>query len=182
MSLLIRPGWMTDVLSRETVGRAKLFDVIRIVSERVYLVRRQTEPFYIWLAFRCGSLIASPIVLLLRLSSTAANAGGLLAWEPFCLVLRAGGVSKVAELSAKFFCLGAKGPDGVLSMFPEFRICVPGGQVKGKVQDDLVVRCRKQSLEDRYPTLETVSAVFQCWPRDRTCLYDVLKSPCSHFR
>ena len=77
--------------------------------------------FYIWLAFCRRSLTTSLLVLLFHRSSAAANVGSLLAWEPFCLVLQAGAVGKVAELSAKFLCLGAKGLDGVLGVFPELR-------------------------------------------------------------
>jgi len=150
---------MTNVLSCETVSGTKPFNVVCIIAERVYLVRCQAEPFYIWFTFCHGTPTAGLLLFLLRLSSAAADAGGLLLTrEPFHLVLRAGVVGKVAELSAKLFCLRAKGSNGVLSVFPELRICVPGGHVEGEVQDDLVMRFRKQSLKDRYPALETASA------------------------
>ena len=70
---------MTDVLSCEAVGGAKPFDVVCIVTERMYLVCRQTEPFHIWFTFCCGSPTAGLLVFL-RLPGTAADAGGLLAW------------------------------------------------------------------------------------------------------
>jgi hypothetical protein len=46
----------------------------------------------------------------------------------------------------------------VFGVLPEFGVRMPCGEVKTKIEDDLVVWFRKQSLKDRNPTLLTSSA------------------------
>ena len=80
-------GSLTNVLSRETIGGTKPFNVVCVITERMDFVRDQVEEFHVWIIFSSGSTTISLLVLFFRFSSTVANAGCLLAWEPFCVVL-----------------------------------------------------------------------------------------------
>lgn len=48
----------------------------------------------------------------------------------------------------------------MVGVFPELGISVPGGDIKGKIKDDLVVFLWKQTLEHRDATLETRSVPY----------------------
>lgn len=96
---------MTNMLAHKAVGGAKLFYVVCILTEGVHLVCCQAEVFHVWAVICHGSPEIGLLVLFLCLSSAAANASSLLAWEPFRLVLQAGVFRKVVELSAKLFSL-----------------------------------------------------------------------------
>ena len=50
----------------------------------------------------------------------------------------------------------AKGLKGVVGVFPQFGVGVPGGNVEREVEDDLIMFLRKQTLEDGYAALQTL--------------------------
>ena len=58
---------------------------------------------------------------------------------------------------------------------------MPGSHVKGKVEDNLVVWLRKQSLKDRHPTLRVhLAPLSEGNAGERAHLEDIFKIPCGH--
>lgn len=82
-----------------------------------------------------------------------------LTWEWLGCVFRANLFDENAELTTELFGLRAEGGQGVLRVLTQFCICMPGGNVKGEVQDDLVVLVWKQSLKYWNTALRTKSDV-----------------------